>query len=272
MQKGIKIMNNLTENKSDISVEYDIDKNVISDEDPEAVNNLLKYTNFELNDNLKKFITVVDGLKGSTDNLEQMIKHIKSSIYNVDIDDNNGLSIHLKNCRLYPVPEDREQLNTVREFKCVVNNPSLKSATENNTILITPDLFELDCIKITNAHYSHADATDLFRFILLNKYTDNVVSYKFNVSAFKKLPKLDGYNTFLCLQYIFGNIKIAQLRGISEDNIMLEINNSYYDYNPRQFLSGQIFPFAEVKDVSRTEDGLIVPKVTRIIPLAEAEI
>lgn len=231
------------------------------------VKNTKNFIKFLLDEGLAKYIKEVEhDTKNVNFDAVAMKRFLKESRYDVTVFNGNDPHIQLKSCivEISTKPEDGSK--SVNILGSVVGQP----------ITMTYDLefIKSGSVKFVNTHYSHQDQTDMIIALLSDTlYAENKY-YRFNVEEFKKIPEIDG-DRYIFIRYRNNWYKeLFSVRSIADNIITLEEPHSGQCRNctPLQFLVGmRPYPVDEVTNLKRTDKGLLISPIGKIIPIMESD-
>lgn len=213
----------------------------------ENIKNLLR---FDLNDNLKKFIREVElPIKHEVNKpMYELIKHIASSQYEV---------------RLFYT-----EYETIVVGKCEpdIEHCCVAIRVHDDTIITIPGEYILRGeVIFTNKLYNRSNETELIKAVLGTELYETNYRYEFITEAFKSIPKTCHYKRIMIDSAIYSIFKF------NEDAICLMNASGYSDnWSPLKLLiGGEPYPIQEIENMERTDEGLLIPNISKIIPLTE---
>ena len=226
-----------------------------------TVENFLR---FALNDNLKRFIKEVDLSElNKTENktVAEIIKHIDESKYDVDVTLYGDSSVTLNGCKCF-VDFDHDCVIVKQQHD--VSQLMMHDALGHDDFRISTSGIRSGLVSFTNTLFTRQNETHLFGMLLSEDIYKTNYTYKFNVDAFASIPEIH------CNRLIMIDSRVFELLHFDENNI--DLVNPYCQFcskNPLQLLTGGYYPVSDVEFMNRNSNGLLIPKLSEIIPLCE---
>ena len=221
------------------------------------------FMRFALNDNLKRFIKEVDLSElNRTENktVAEIIKHIDESKYDVNVTLYGDSSVTLNGCKCF-VDFDHDCV-IVKQHD--VSQLMMHDALGHDDFRISTSAIRSGLASFTNTLFTRQNETHLFEMLLSEDTYKTNYTYKFNVDAFVSIPEIH------CNRLIMIDSRVFELLHFDENNIDL-VNPccQFCSKNPLQLLTGGYYPVPDVEFMNRNSNGLLIPKLSEIIPLCE---
>ena len=226
-----------------------------------TVENFLR---FALNDNLKRFIKEVDlsELNRTENNtVAEIIKHIDESKYDVNVTLYGDSSVTLNGCKCF-VDFDHDCVIVKQQHD--VSQLMMHDTLGHDDFRISTSAIRSGLVSFTNTLFTRQNETHLFGMLLSEDIYKTNYTYKFNVDAFESIPEIH------CNRLIMIDSRVFELLHFDENNI--DLVNPYRQFcskNPLQLLTGGYYPVPDVEFMNRNSNGLLIPKLSEIIPLCE---
>ena len=223
------------------------------------------FMRFALNDNLKRFIKEVDLSElNKTENktVAEIIKHIDESNYDVNVTLYGDSSVTLNGCKCF-VDFDHDCVIVKQPHD--VSQLMMHDALGHDDFRISTSAIRSGLASFTNTLFTRQNETHLFEMLLSEDTCKTNYTYKFNVDAFESIPEIH------CSRLIMIDSRVFELRRFSENHIDLAnpCTCQYCDKNPLQLLTDGYYPVPDVEFMNRNSNGLLIPKLSEIIPLCE---
>ena len=222
------------------------------------------FMRFALNDNLKRFIKEVDLSElNRTENktVAEIIKHIDESKYDVNVTLYGDSSVTLNGCKCF-VDFDHDCVIVKQQHD--VSQLMMHDALGHDDFRISTSGIRSGLVSFTNTLFTRQNETHLFGMLLSEDIYKTNYTYKFNVDAFASIPEIH------CNRLIMIDSRVFELLHFDENNI--DLVNPYCQFcskNPLQLLTGGYYPVPDVEFMNRNSNGLLIPKLSEIIPLCE---
>ena len=226
-----------------------------------TVENFMRFT---LNDNLKRFIKEVDLSElNRTENktVAEIIKHIDESKYDVNVTLYGDSSVTLNGCKCF-VDFDHDCVIVKQQHD--VSQLMMRDSLGHDDFRISTLGIRSGLASFTNTLFTRQNETHLFEMLLSEDIYKTNYTYKFNVDAFESIPEIH------CSRLIMIDSRVFELLHFDENNI--DLVNPYCQFcskNPLQLLTGGYYPVPDVEFMNRNSNGLLIPKLSEIIPLCE---
>ena len=222
------------------------------------------FMRFALNDNLKRFIKEVDLSElNRTENktVAEIIKHIDESKYDVNVTLYGDSSVTLNGCKCF-VDFDHDCVIVKQQHD--VSQLMMHDALGHDDFRISTSGIRCALVSFTNTLFTRQNETHLFGMLLSEDIYKTNYTYKFNVDAFESIPEIH------CNRLIMIDSRVFELLHFDENNIDL-VNPccQFCSKNPLQLLTGGYYPVPDVEFMNRNSNGLLIPKLSEIIPLCE---
>lgn len=223
------------------------------------------FMRFALNDNLKRFIKEVDLSElNKTENktVAEIIKHIDESKYDVNVTLYGDSSVTLNGCKCF-VDFDHDCVIVKQPHD--VSQLMMHDALGHDDFRISTSTIRSGLASFTNTLFTRQNETHLFGMLLSEDTYKTNYTYKFNVDAFESIPEIH------CSRLIMIDSRVFELQHFDENNIDLAnpCTCQYCDKNPLQLLTDGYYPVPDVEFMNRNSNGLLIPRLSEIIPLCE---